>query len=282
MLVRYFSGTYSEEPISLPPSSTNSSSVSVPQTNGTASQAPPSSNNSYEPSAPVPVRRPVRGVSKDDISVSKPVSRPPPDAANAKLFGYSDEYNRSSSPSKSLQEPSPTDHIPPNPFADNQNAKRVLERGLGQPSSLPDSSPLSNFPGAERANSELGHYSDQQEPRTPRASQHHPSRQHSPERHRVADRERKSLHPSLGASPAPSTQSQTERVPSPEKLDPNSKVKISGPINGAPIPAGYKFGSGQPDSGAISTNDRREKAKSRSFWGFGRPNGKSFYARLDL
>lgn len=279
MLVRYFTGKYTEDPLPLP---YNSSSGSVPQMNGSTPSLP-----AYEaatPSAPVPVRRPVRGLSKDDISVSKgaiPISRLPPDPSNAKLFpatGTDDYGARSTSPSKSIQEPSPTDRYPPSGFSDAQNARRILERGQPQSSSLPDSSPLSNatsFLPSERANSELGHYPDLQEPRTPRASQH-PSRQHSPERHRTSDRERKSIHPSLGASPVAG---HSDRVPSPEKLDANSKVKISGPLNGAPIPSGFKFGSGkdsQPDGSAASLNDRREKAKSRSFWGFGRPNGTDF------
>jgi RalA-binding protein 1 len=50
------------------------------------------------------------------------------------------------------------------------------------------------------------------------------------------------------------------------------RAKISGPINGAPIPAGYKFGGKDaPSESSASSNDRREKAKSRSFWNFGRP-----------
>ena len=63
------------------------------------------------------------------------------------------------------------------------------------------------------------------------------------------------------------------------KVDQNGKVKISGPIGGAPIPAGYKFGASgkdkDKDAAEQSTpgSDRREKAKSKMFWGFGRPNG---------
>ncbi|KAK0467319.1 uncharacterized protein EV420DRAFT_1759150 [Desarmillaria tabescens] len=253
MLVRYFSGTYSEEAV--PYSSTSSSSG--PYTNGSTS-ATLSEGSSISTSAPVPVRRPVRGVSKDDISVSKqaavPISRLAPDASNAKLFTgpvLPDEYNtvtRSSSPSKSVQEASPTERYPGPAISDAQNARRILERGQGLASSLPDSSPLTSASGAsgtDRSHSELGHYSDM--PRTTR----------SPERHR--ERDQKSLHP----SPTPDR----DRAPSPE-----GKVKISGPLNGAPIPAGYKFGSGRDPQGE-SGSDRREKAKSRGFWGFGRPNG---------
>ncbi|KAJ7301034.1 hypothetical protein DFH08DRAFT_946192 [Mycena albidolilacea] len=61
-----------------------------------------------------------------------------------------------------------------------------------------------------------------------------------------------------------------------EKTD--SKVKISGPIGGTPIPAGYKLGDKDTfaldASAAAAANDRREKAKSRSFLGgFGRSGG---------
>ncbi|PBK99332.1 RhoGAP-domain-containing protein [Armillaria gallica] len=254
MLVRYFSGTYSEEAVPY----SSSSSSSGPYTNGTSSVTL-SEATSTSTSSPVPVRRPVRGVSKDDISVSKqaavPISRLAPDASNAKLFSgpvLPDEYNstitRSSSPSKSVQEASPTERYPGPAISDALNARRILERGQGLASSLPDSSPLASAIGAsgtDRSHSELGHYSD-----TPRITR-------SPERHR--EREHKSLHP----SPTPDR----DRAPSPE-----GKVKISGPLNGAPIPAGYKFGSGRDPQGE-SGSDRREKAKSRGFWGFGRPNG---------
>ncbi|PBK82464.1 RhoGAP-domain-containing protein [Armillaria gallica] len=132
MLVRYFSGTYSEEagPYSSSPSSSGpNSKSSVTLSKGTSTST----------SSQVPVRRPVRGVSKDDISVSKQaavlISRLVPNAINAKLF-----------------------------------------------------------------------------------------------------------------------------------------FGPSGPLNRAPIPAGYKFGSGRDPQGK-SGSDRREKAKSRGFWGFGRPNG---------
>jgi len=68
------------------------------------------------------------------------------------------------------------------------------------------------------------------------------------------------------------------------KVDQNGKVKISGPIGGAPIPVGYKFGASgkdkDKDAAEQSTpgSDRREKAKSKMFWGFGRPNGMQLFA----
>jgi len=83
-------------------------------------------------------------------------------------------------------------------------------------------------------------------------------------------------------NPLKSTSIPERRTPSPEKqadpdtpkVDTHGRVKISGPMNAAPLPAGYKFGSKDalPDS---SYNDRREKAKSRTFWGFGRQQDKT-------
>ncbi|KAK7056169.1 Rho GTPase activating protein [Paramarasmius palmivorus] len=259
ILVRYFSGLYSEEPVSYGSSS------------NTSAQSRPSVSNDGGP------RKPVRGLSRDDITISKgaaiPLSHLPQDANNAKLFQMSannDEHARPSSPSNLL-----SDRLP---ITDSQTAKRILDRSHGQPSSLPDSSPLSN--GAptssqdhgQRANSEMGHYPDMQP--SPRQQRHH-----SPERHRQRDQQNKIISHLNGpdSNSSPTASSPSERIPSPEKLEASNKVKISGPLNGAPIPAGYKFGGKDAPSDSTSTNtsssDRREKAKSRSFWGFGRPNG---------
>lgn len=77
----------------------------------------------------------------------------------------------------------------------------------------------------------------------------------------------------LKTSAIPERPSSPERDPvlQTPRVDASGKVKISGPMNGTPIPAGYKFGGKDaPPPDAPSSNDRREKAKSRSFWGFGR------------
>lgn len=73
------------------------------------------------------------------------------------------------------------------------------------------------------------------------------------------------------------------------KVDQNGKIKISGPVGGAPITAGYKFGASGKDKDkdaaeqSIPGSDRREKAKSKMFWGFGRPNGMQLFAfTIDL
>jgi RalA-binding protein 1 len=84
--------------------------------------------------------------------------------------------------------------------------------------------------------------------------------------------ERKSFHPSLNTVQSSSVASSpTDRIPSPDKLDTNGKVKISGPMNGTPIPSGFKFGKDVPSVSEAAAAERR--AKSRSFWGFGKANG---------
>ncbi|KAG5645735.1 hypothetical protein DXG03_005431 [Asterophora parasitica] len=265
ILVRYFTGTYSEEPIKYGPATVATTAYQ----NGITVQ-PRSSTSSTTDS---PNRRPARNFSKDDISVSRggavPISQLPPDQSNAKLFPSAgialDEYNRSSSPSKHMMDSS----------IDPQNATSRRLMGQGQPSSLPDSSPLSSmsnfhsdssFGTSQRANSELGHYPDL----TGRSN-----RQVSPERHRTRDPhdKHKAFQPTLDTVvSSPIQPSPVERGPSPDKLEANAKVKISGPLNGAPIPSGFKFGGKDAPSASESTAaDRR--LKSRSFWGFAKSNG---------
>ncbi|KAL0067136.1 Rho GTPase activating protein [Marasmius tenuissimus] len=266
ILVRYFSGTYSEEPVAYGPS---------------PSQTQPRPSTSNEVATP---RKPSRALSRDDVPISKgpavPLSQLAPDANNAKFFQTApagvDDLPRSSSPTKPID-------IQPAGFNDSQTARRILERGQGQPSSQPDSSPLSShaqpIENGQRSNSELGHYPDMHPASQQQYHAQHP-RHRSPERHRQRDQLKPYPHITTSdVSSSPSTSSPSDRVPSPEKLDPNSKVKISGPLNGAPIPAGHKlFGGKDPsaETASVTTTSsagRREKAKSRSFWGFGKQNG---------
>ncbi|KAH0582658.1 hypothetical protein H2248_010578 [Termitomyces sp. 'cryptogamus'] len=265
ILVRYFTGTYSEEPMKYgPPSSYQNSVTSVGQ---------PRSSTSSSIESPT-TRRPTRGFPRDDIdiSISKgitvPISQLLQDQSNVKLFPptwyTNEEYARSPSPTKPAESP-----IDPQ----NINARRLLERGQGLPSSLPDSSPLSSVSNlnsdpsigtTQRANSELGHYPELN-------TRSH--RQASPERHRARDPhdKHKSFHPILNTvSSSPTNSSPVEGGTSPEKLE-ASKVKISGPLNGAVIPSGFKFGKEYSSSTDNAAADRR--VKSRSFWGFGKPNG---------
>jgi RalA-binding protein 1 len=281
MLVRYYTGTYSEELIFNPSSgltSIQNNSLAVSSQQSGAIGQPRSSTSSNDVSNSSASRAKASVVPRED---SKGAVQLPPDIANVKLYP-SEDYTRSSSPSKSLDS-LPTDRQGA-PLGGGQDPHtRVMDRGLGLPSSLPDSPHLSSTPvfqpdantASHRANSELGHYSDSNQ------------RQNSPEwyRNRDAHDGRKPFYSSLGTvAPSPTTvmpPAPPERVPSPEKLDANSKVKISGPMNGAPIPSGFKFGGSSSDVTAAS-NDRREKAKSRSFWGFGKASGEDLFLFINV
>ena len=266
MLVRYFTGTYSEDPLS------NAALSSTPS--GPAPVPPRASSGSADSSAAINrTRGPLRNISRDEISISKGLAIPTfqlgPDANNGKFF-QSQEVGRPSTPRStdhSLNEQDMKAHS----LSETQNSSNSETSG-GLPSSLPEQSILSvasTTPSAldgignyvaPRANSELGHYVDLQ----PSGGISDLKSPHRREKHPVSAREhdRRVFHP---------TPPQTDRAPSPDKLDSLSRVKISGPMNGAPIPSGFKFGG---HSDAVTTsNDRREKAKSRSFWGFGKANG---------
>jgi RalA-binding protein 1 len=57
------------------------------------------------------------------------------------------------------------------------------------------------------------------------------------------------------------------------RVDMPAKVKISGPMNGTPIPLGLKFGAKEPPTEAVQS-DRRDKVKSRMFqWGWRQHGG---------
>jgi len=221
-----------------------------------------------------------RGISKEDISKGPAVSisQLALDATNLKLFrATSHDELRPSSPSKSMDYP------------DSDHAKRMLDRGqppvdIPLSSSLPTTSPLDGPTGLvgatnQRANSELGHYPDLQE-------QHDDRPGGSPDRHRPRDphRERKSFYPTLNTvastpnTPRPGDSEPSADTPRPEA---HGKAKISGPLGGTVIPAGYKFGGKDaPAESGPSAADRREKAKSR-FWGFGK-NGASWLIHYNL
>ena len=159
-------------------------------------------------------------------------------------------------------------------------------------SSLPSSSPLDGDTHAlsvPRSHSSLGHDDSSSDVKGTPSRPHHPPTNNpasSPEYHRPKDRDkRRSVQPIKVSSNMPKA-SLDGRSTSPDihtpRVDQNGKVKISAPIGGAPIPPGYKFGTSgkekekdameQPTPGS----DRREKAKSKMFWGFGRPNGMPF------
>ena len=250
-LVRYVSGQYNEEQVAIAASSVTPSPISAVQQN---SMREPRSSTSSNPPTDI-LSTPMRRAAKD-VFIAKgpavPLSQLAQDNNNAKLFNtpvYPDDAV-SSSPAKSSLGPSDSD--------------------VPMSSSLPVSSPLVEEPDIApalnlRSNSELGHYSDIDQRAVGR----------SPEQLKRNKMKRMSMkQPSI-----------PERSPSPEKdlntprVDTHGKVKISGPMNGTLIPAGYKFGAKevlppeQPPS--MPTTDRREKTKSRSFknWGFGKSHG---------
>ncbi|KAG9083902.1 hypothetical protein FS749_005646 [Ceratobasidium sp. UAMH 11750] len=234
VLVRYVVGEYDK------PSGETSQSQTQSQISQSQSRA---STSSFQEQ---PRRN--RAMSKDEILKGNalPISQLAPDASNAKLF-----------------QSAPPPPEPSQPIAIDSAAKQMM--GHGQPAQeLPLSSSLPSHldvamaaaapggPGApgQRSNSELGHYPDMPAPRKPN---------------------RASFHPSAVGAPGQSQQyqpAQSQRAPSPDK------VKISGPMNGVPIPAGYRFGGKDPDTmPAPVGNDRERKAKSGRFWGFGRTPG---------
>ena len=237
---------------------------------------------------------------KEDINVSSavPLSRLAPDPSNVKLFQATPSYDESSgSSSKSLNTVSSPEQSG-QAFTDAQTARRLLEKGSPSPSqgadsplssSLPTTSPLDTVSGdfapsiGPRANSELGHYPDLIEPQGSRGGGRHP--QPSPEQPRHRQVQRTSLHP-VASEPLRLSESlpQSDRPASPDgnqgpsRADMPTKVKISGPMNGTPIPPGHKFGAKEPATEAAQS-DRRDKVKSRMFqWGWRQHGGERLIA----
>jgi RalA-binding protein 1 len=246
-------------------------------------------------------RQAQRGMVKEEINVSSavPLSRLAPDPSNAKLFQVTPLYDEASGgSSKSLNTvscPEQSGLV----FTDAQTARRLLDKGSPSPvqssesplsSSLPTSSPLDTVGGdlipsiGPRANSELGHYPDLIDPQGSRGGGRHP--QPSPEHPRHRQLQRTSLHPAA-SEPLHSSESlpQSDRPASPDgvsqgasRADMPTKVKISGPMNGTPIPPGHKFGGKEPVTEAAQ-GERRDKAKSRMFqWGWRQHGGERLTA----
>ena len=239
-LVRYVTGTYTEDQVAVV--QTGPSPLAVGGSAQDLQAQPRSSTSTNGPNDVFGTPSNRRDVGRGD----PPNGRP-----------YGNAYESTPSPVKSMSIPSPLER----PSLDI----------APMPNSLPVTSPLVSegpevpAPLSQRANSELGHYPDLR----------------TPDQSRKKNNRRMSVNPLKQPIP--------ERTPSPEKepamattpkVDMHGKVKninISGPINGTPIPAGYKFGGkDEKPEPAPSSSDRREKAKSRSFWqAFGRQHGKA-------
>lgn len=262
VLVRYVMGSYDDSPgtaVSNGPMSGDMQMQNGPEPR-------PSTSSDYNITTSPVGRRP-RGMSKDEIAKGPavPLSQLPADASNAKLFQsvppHVDEETTSSAPAGDVP----------------------ISSSLPTTGSALDSASETLVPVGQRSNSEQGHYPDILEQRmgTARPGSATPDQQ----RQRDRNARRQSQYPPLApvrASPNHSLDRDSpDRPASPEsaaaqatpKADANGKMKISGPLNGAPIPEGFKFGGGKsgPDT-TPSSSDRREKAKSRTFWGFGRPH----------
>jgi RalA-binding protein 1 len=247
-------------------------------------------------------RRQGRGMPnlKEDINVSSavPLSRLAPDPSNVKLFQVTPLYDEASgSSSKSINIASSPEQSGP-VFTDAQTARRLLDKGSPSPaqgvesplsSSLPTTSPLDNAGGdfvpsiGPRANSELGHYPDLIEPQGSRGGGRNP--QPSPEHPRHRQARRTSLHPALEPLHSSESLPSSDRPASPDgvnqgasRVDMTTKVKISGPMNGTPIPPGHKFGGKEPATEVVQS-DRRDKVKSRMFqWGWRQHGGERLMA----
>ncbi|KAH8093735.1 hypothetical protein BXZ70DRAFT_897262 [Cristinia sonorae] len=254
-LVRYVSGTYNDEDGAVQDEAPSPAQPLVGRSSTSLDQP--------QPQPVTPVRRPPR---KDDTI--KGHSAQPPDASNPNLVQNAPPPSDESS----MYSHSPVKASTPQSYVEQRPV--AVETPLS--TSLPSASPLAGTVEdvdiyaafTQRATSEMGHYPDLVDQRA-EFSKGKQGRV-SPDQPRRRDK-RRSLNP-LRSAPIP------ERDPSPEKdadphtprVDAHGKVKISGPMNGTPIPAGYKFGGKDAPAESTSTNDRREKAKSRTFWGFGR------------
>lgn len=239
--MRYVTGKYNDEDV------VHASGITADQAAGRASIS------SSSDATNTPSRRPL----KDEIAKASavPISQLTPDASNAKLFQVQ------AIPEETA--PSPVRTIPP-PYPES-----LASFETPTVHSLPATSPLAGDADSEvlvtvgqRANSELGHYPDLVDQR---AAFKKPT---SPDQKRKEHR--RSINP-LKPTPIPERASSPEKdsTPTTPRADQNGKVKISGPIGGQPLPAGFKFGKETPPEQPTPPNDRREKAKSRMFWGFG-------------
>ncbi|KAL5492391.1 BEM3 [Sanghuangporus weigelae] len=260
VLVRYVMGSYNEDERAVvtstsPVTSSIQSTVLQPRASTSSLTQPDLANR--------------RVLSKDQIQKSSampiPISQLAVDSSTAKFFSSIDPV----SPTKSPADKGSISSLPLIEGSGKSSLDRASAEDTLQPSSLPVTSTLSEATptlasvGSERSASELGYYPDLQ----PLAKQSHPT-----DTGRPVERTRASYYPSLVTS----VPSSTDRPPSPEKAntivslpalkdDTTRLGKISGPINGTPIPAGYKFGGKDPIPEQPSS-DRERKARSRAFW----------------
>lgn len=217
----------------------------------------PSTSSYSQPQTP---RKPSKHMSKDDISrgPAVPISQLPLDVHNAKLFQAApippESGTSNISPVERTQAAETQRRLPPT---------NGVAADLPHASSLPSDSAMDgvshlNINGTNtRSNSEMGYYADMTESRPSGPSVHHtPSR---------ADRGRPT-------TPDPPSNQPQNFSTWPRDEQPG-KPNISGPKNGAPIRAGYNFGSKEQTPAepvAPPERERERKTKSTAFWRFGR------------
>lgn len=294
VLVKYISGTFDESATQGNTNGINNALINPSPSNQAIAAA--SSTNLYHQSLTETQAMSTSSLPAYEVSqTSSPARRPnltlnheaKTSNASSKLAVH-DEYI--GLPSSPIHPTLPVDRYghnfgPPDP----QPARQIMERSHATnnlpsvdatlSSSLPSSSPLDNASGfpavGQRAASELGHYPDLIEHQAQQ-----PGRSSADIQRRA--KARASFHPSLqpvmagslidrAPSPGPSAMPMPNATPN--KADAAVKPKISGPIGGIVIPAGMKFGGKDappPEPPAPHNNDRERKAKSRTFWGFGR------------
>lgn len=269
ILVRYISGIFNED---------SSSIISTDPSSGTGVSQPRSSISSHQDVTATPNSRRTRVMPKDDKGPLMPTSQVAADANHAKISQACVSESTMSDCSRECTS-SPTKFPPQYSDRDiEDHSKRILELGGGltEPplsTSLPTSSPL-DCAGqglvAFRPNSEIGHYAEKDRSVAPHNQAPIDQGQRREER-----RDRKSFIPGLSSlSHSPLVIAFPERPSSPDVSSTpqrsgelNGKIKISGPINGAPIPHGFKFGG--KDAPADAAGDKREKARLK-IWGFGK------------
>lgn len=213
-------------------------------------QSRPSLNSNPPNDVLTTPNRPTRDSNKGFTTPVKLVT----DLSNAKLFPNAVTHSEDVADAvKSAVTPSPIDHV-------------LLEGPMS--SSLPSTSALVNKDAkvlaafSTRANSELGHYPD--------TAVSPGGRLPFPEQARKKGR-RASVTP-LKATISECTLSPDKETASlnTRRVDSHGKVKISAPMNGTSIPAGYKSGGkdAPPAETSTAASERTEKAKSRGFWAF--------------
>ncbi|KLO17933.1 RhoGAP-domain-containing protein [Schizopora paradoxa] len=284
VLMRYVMGTYNDEDRFTNGPTMDPQGSSAQQQHMLGQPRTSTSSLSVNEISSTPSRR--SAVSKDSIQKSSaqpiPISQLSQDKVNAKFFQAAPiPENTSSSPGKLT---SPIDRPPGATLPTNEFApKSSLDRFQSANSAIDDTQLSSSVPtssnldaaaglaaiGGQRAASELGYYPDMPM---------HRGSQASPEQSRTRERGRASFHPTLNTvQPSP-----TERPISPDmnllststRGDSSRQVKISAPVKATPILDGQAFGGRASSELTRPSNDRERKAKSRTFWGFGRTSDK--------